>query len=119
MADWQTSLVDEATVNGHGQPDGHFRVVAAIAELRAAVDELDGDVQVSVSDVDGLEDALNGKADTGDIPDVSRFVSQSDFDALEDVLNGKADSADIPDVSGFVSQADFDALEARVTALEP
>lgn len=50
-----------------------------------------------------LSSALESKADSSDIPDVS----------------GKADKSEIPDVSGLASQSDLDALESRIAALEP
>ena len=38
--------------------------------------------------------------------------------AAQAAADGKADPGDIPDVSGFVTQTDFDALVQRVSALE-
>lgn len=91
----------------------------------------------------GIEDAhdgIAGKADTGDIPDVSGLATKAevtsalagkaDASAIPDVtglatkaemtagLAGKADTADIPDVSGLATQAALAALVARVEALE-
>lgn len=66
----------------------------------------------------GIEDAHNGiagKADTGDIPDVSGLATKAE---VTSALAGKADTADIPDVSGFATQAALADLVARVEALE-
>lgn len=75
-------------------------------------------------------DRLDRKPDHSDIPDVpdlSGYVTES---ALNTALESKADSSDIPDisdkadrseipdVSGLASQSALDAMESRVAALE-
>lgn len=60
-------------------------------------------------------DAVEAKADSGDIPNVSEFVTEAEMNSA---LSGKADEGDIPDVSGLASQSSVDDLVTRIESLE-
>ena len=81
-------------------------------ETPITADELNR-IEAGISDA---HEALDGKADAGDVPDVSGLATKSELSAG---LAGKADSSDIPDVSGFATTADLAELADRVAALEP
>lgn len=59
---------------------------------------------------------IQGKPNT--FPPDAHTHTVEDVEGLASALNGKADSSDIPDVSGFALQSSLEALEARVLALE-
>ena len=63
-----------------------------------------------------LENGLDTKANTTDIPDVSNFVSQLE---LAQGLSGKANTTDIPDVSNFITEVSWDDIKNKPVDFEP
>lgn len=71
-----------------------------------------GTITGDIADQTDLASALDTKADTTDIPDVSHFITKdvdnltnyTDTTTLNNALNGKADIEDIPDVSSFITK---------------
>jgi|GEM_PF-2913983 len=95
MADWTVSLPSEATAGDTGHVDDHNAIVAALTELRAAVD--------------ALTTLVEGKADA------------EHTHAAGDTTTGTFSTARIPalGISKVTNlQAGLDSLETRIQALE-
>lgn len=83
------------------------RVDARIRSVITAVNEL-REHKHSAADI------TSGSFAAGRIP----TLAQSKVSGLSEALDGKANATDIPDVSGLASQSALDELAQRVTALE-
>lgn len=72
------------------------------------------EVEVSIEDVDGLEAALNGKADDPHTHSIANVTG------LQSELNGKADDPHTHAVANITGlQGILEDLEQRLAALEP
>lgn len=74
MADWDTTLPPEAQEGALTHVEDHNSIVAALRELRDHVDELAG-ATISVTDVDGLQAALAGKASSSTVEDLEGRIA--------------------------------------------
>ena len=119
MAEWTTTLPDEAVVGEETHVEDHNAIVAAIAEARTVLDAIEAEV-TSKSDGDhkhAAADITSGTFEDARIP----ALAIAKVTGLQAALDGKQASGSYATVSQVNAKADqsaLDALVARVEALE-
>lgn len=119
MAEWTTTLPDEAVVGEETHVEDHNAIVAAIAEARTVLDAIEAEV-TSKSDGDhkhAAADITSGTFADARIP----ALAIAKVTGLQAALDGKQASGSYATVSQVNAKADqsaLDALVARVEALE-
>ena len=119
MAEWTTTLPDEAVVGEETHVEDHNAIVAAIAEARTVLDAIEAEV---TSKSDGGHKHAAADITSGTFADARiPALAIAKVTGLQAALDGKQASGSYATVSQVNAKADqsaLDALVARVEALE-